>query len=55
MLATMFRPGMSTDVTTATLDQSNAGSSSIARSRARGTVERIVAPYQAPGNTRSSA
>ena len=55
MLATTLRPGMSTEVTTATFDQSKAGSSSIASSRAWGTVERIVAPYQAPGKTRSSA
>ena len=55
MLATTFRPGMSSAVTTATRVQSKAGSSSIASRRAWGTVERIVAPYQAPGNTRSSA
>ena len=54
MLATTLRPGMSSAVTTATRLQSNPGSSSIASSRACGTVERIVAPYQAPGNTRSS-
>ena len=55
MLATTFRPGMSSAVTTATFDQSNDGSSSMASRRACGTVERIVAPYQAPGKTRSSA
>ena len=35
-------------------DQSNAGSSSIAEQRGVRSVERIVAPYQAPGKTRSS-
>ena len=32
------------------LDQSKVGSRSMLRSRACGSVERIVAPYQAPGN-----
>ena len=37
------------------LDQSKFGSRSMLRSRAWGSVERMVAPYQAPGKTRSSA
>jgi hypothetical protein len=52
---TRFSPGMSAAVATTTFDQSTSGSSSIARSFARGSVDRIVAPYQAPGKTRSSA
>src|SRR5256885_1817783 len=52
---TTFGPGISVAVTTATLLQSNAGSRSIARSRACGSVERTVAPNHAPGKTRSSA
>ena len=52
---TMLSPGMSAAVTTTTLDQSNAGSRSSATNRACASVERIVAPYQAPGKTRSSA
>ena len=50
----MFSPGMSAAVTRTTFDQSIAGSGSIATSRACGSVERIVMPYQAPGKTRSS-
>ena len=42
-------------VTTTTRFQSKASSSSIASRRACGSVERIVAPNQAPGKTRSSA
>ena len=37
---------MSAAVTTTTFDQSNAGSRSIASSLARGSVDRMVAPYQ---------
>ena len=51
---TMFSPGMSAAVRTTTRDQSKAGSSSMPSRRACGTVERSVAPYQAPGTTRSS-
>ena len=51
----MFSPGMSAAVTTTTVVQSKAGSSSSATNRACGSVERIVAPNQAPGTTRSSA
>ncbi len=51
----MLSPGMSAAVTTATFDQSNAGSRSMATKRAWASVERIVAPNHAPGNTRSSA
>jgi hypothetical protein len=52
---TMLSPGMSAAVTTTTRDQSNSGARSIARRRACGSADRIVAPYQAPGKTRSSA
>ena len=52
---TMLSPGMSAAVTTTTVDQSKAGSSSRATNVACASVERIVAPYQAPGKTRSSA
>jgi hypothetical protein len=55
MRLTRFSPGMSALVTTTTRFQSNASSSSIASRRACGSVERIVAPNQAPGKTRSSA
>ena len=54
MLATTLVPGMSSAVTTTTRSHGNAGSSSIASSVAWASVERIVAPYQAPGNTMSS-
>ena len=54
MELTMFSPGMSAAVMTTTRDQSKSGSSSMPRSRAWASVERIVAPYQAPGKTRSS-
>ena len=50
----MFSPGMSSAVATTTFDQSMSGSSSIATSFARASVERIVVPNQAPGKTRSS-
>ena len=46
---------MSAAVTTTTFDQSNASSRSSPTKRAWASVERIVAPYHAPGNTRSSA
>ena len=52
--ATTFSPGMSAAVTTTTCDQSKAGSRSIPSSRACGSVARTVAPYHAPGTTRSS-
>ena len=52
---TTLSPGMSAAVTTTTDDQSKAGSSSRATNVACASVERIVAPYQAPGKTRSSA
>jgi hypothetical protein len=55
MRLTMFSPGMSSAVTRMTLDQSNEGSRSRATKRACASVERIVAPYHAPGKTRSSA
>ncbi len=55
MRLTTFSPGMSRAVTTTTLDQSKAGSRSMAMRRACASVERMVAPYQAPGKTRSSA
>jgi hypothetical protein len=51
---TRFSPGMSAAVTMTTFDQSTSGSGSMATRRARGSVERIVAPYHAPGKTRSS-
>ncbi len=51
---TTLSPGMSAAVTTTTFDQSNAGSRSSATNRACASVERIVAPNQAPGKTRSS-
>ena len=51
---TMLSPGMSAAVTTTTVDQSNAGSRSSATNRACASVERMVAPNQAPGKTRSS-
>jgi hypothetical protein len=54
MRLTTFSPGMSSAVTTTTRRQSNASSRSIDSRRACGSVERIVAPYHAPGNTRSS-
>ena len=54
MLLTMFSPGMSAAVTTTTLVQSKAGSRSSASKVAWASVERIVAPYQAPGTTMSS-
>ena len=50
----MLSPGMSLAVRTTTFDQSKSGSSSMPSSRACGSVDRIVAPYQAPGKTRSS-
>ena len=50
----MLSPGMSAAVATTTFDQSTSGSSSIASSFARASVERIVMPCQAPGKTRSS-
>ena len=46
---TMLSPGMSAAVTTMTVDQSKAGSRSSATNRACASVERIVAPNQAPG------
>src|SRR5436190_24188930 len=46
---------MSAAVTRTTADQSKSGSRSRATKRARGSLERIVAPNQAPGTTRSSA
>ena len=52
---TMLSPGMSAAVTTTTVDQSKAGSRSSATNRACASVERMVAPNQAPGKTRSSA
>jgi hypothetical protein len=52
---TMFSPGMSAAVRTTTFDQSKVGSTSSATKVACASVERIVAPYQAPGKTRSSA
>ena len=52
---TMLSPGMSAAVTTTTDDQSKPGSRSSAANVACASVERIVAPYQAPGKTRSSA
>src|SRR5688500_10532919 len=51
---TMLSPGMSAAVTTMTFDQSKAGSSSSASKVACASVERIVAPYHAPGMTMSS-
>ena len=51
---TMFSPGMSAAVTTTTFDQSKAGSRSSASKVACASVERIVAPYHAPGTTMSS-
>jgi len=42
MAATRFSPGMSAAVTTTTFDQSRSGSSSIARSFARASVDRHV-------------
>ena len=45
---------VSSAVTTTTRCQSNAGSSVIDRIRPRGTVDRMVLPYQAPGTVRSS-
>src|SRR5215203_2082300 len=54
MELTTLSPGMSAAVTTTTDDQSNAGSRSRAVNVACASVERIVAPYQAPGKTRSS-
>ena len=51
---TMFSPGMSAAVTTTTFDQSKPGSRSRATKVACASVERIVAPYQAPGTTMSS-
>ena len=52
---TTLSPGMSAAVTTTTFDQSKPGSRSSASNRACASVERIVAPNQAPGKTRSSA
>src|SRR4051812_45168604 len=52
---TTFSPGMSAAVTRTTVDQSKSGSRSRPTKRARGSLERIVAPNQAPGTTRSSA
>ena len=52
---TMLSPGMSSAVTTTTRFQSKASSSSMPSRRACGSVDRIVAPNQAPGKTRSSA
>ena len=49
MLAMTFWPGMSSAVTTATRAQSKPGSRSMPARRARASVERIVAPYHAPG------
>ncbi len=54
MELTMFSPGISAAVMTTTFDQSKSGSSSSPSRRACASVERMVAPYQAPGNTRSS-
>ncbi len=52
--AITFSPGMSAAVTTTTCDQSNAGSRSMPSRRACASVARTVAPYHAPGTTRSS-
>src|SRR5215207_9327156 len=51
---TMFSPGVSAALTTMTFDQSKAGSRSSASKVACASLERIVAPYQAPGTTMSS-
>src|SRR5688572_16614742 len=50
----MFSPGISAAVTTTTFDQSKPGSRSRASKVAWASVERIVAPYHAPGTTMSS-
>jgi hypothetical protein len=50
----MFSPGMSAAVTTTTLVQSKAGSRSSPSNVAWASVDRIVAPNQAPGTTMSS-
>jgi hypothetical protein len=55
MSETMLSPGMSAAVTRTTFDQSKASSRSSPTNRAWASVERMVAPYQAPGKTRSSA